>query len=245
MEQPRLLNEAKRREEIKEYLSRLLTEYFRVNGEKITILEAGCGRRMNLDLSGLNFHLVGLDISPEALKLRIQNERDLDMAVVGDVGGMAFSGNVFDVIYCSYLLEHVRNVKGILDDFVCWLKPGGVIIIIFPVRDSAAGWITRKTPFRAHVAYKKYIRRFKKAGEPGYGPFPTVYDPILTLPGIREYCSTRGLQIAGCYADPLPLKTFFGPAAPLVRLVLNFIKALSGDTLRTDYGGLACVIKKP
>ena len=55
--------------------------------------------------------------------------------------------HLYDVIYYSYVLEHVEGAERVLKNFVRWMKRGGIIILRFPKRDSARGILTLVTPF--------------------------------------------------------------------------------------------------
>src|SRR5512135_3705026 len=71
---------------------------------QLTILEAGCGNSCQLDLSGVQFHLVGVDLSQHALQIREEQTGDLDRAVVGDLRTVELDEGAFDIIYNSFVL---------------------------------------------------------------------------------------------------------------------------------------------
>lgn len=100
--------------------------------ETLKILEAGCGQVWWLDLNGLNYELTGVDLSREAVELRQQKFNDLDQVVIGDLLTVEFPNDGFDVIYNSYVLEHVDEAERVLENFYQWLKPGG----LFSAQDS-------------------------------------------------------------------------------------------------------------
>ena len=174
-------------------LTRHLERMGSARGE-LTILEAGCGNSCQLDLSGVEAHLIGVDSSEHALRIREQ-AGDLDRAVIGDLRTVELDEGAFDVIYNSFVLEHVENAKQVLENFCRWLKPGGILILRIPDRESAYGFLLRITPFWVHVLYKRYIFGSRNAGKPGYDPFPTVYDSIVSRQGIRRWCVTQGLTV--------------------------------------------------
>ena len=139
----------------------------------IDILEAGCGRRWPFGLT-IPFTLTGIDIDADALDIRKNEVRDLDEAIVGDLRTADLGKQRFDVIYSSFVLEHVSPADAVLENFVSWLKPGGTLILKFPDRDSVFGFITRFTPHWFHVFYYRWLRGFKDAGKPGFWPYPTT-----------------------------------------------------------------------
>jgi SAM-dependent methyltransferase len=160
----------------------------------LRILEAGCGRLWPLKLS-VPFTLTGLDLDRDALAVRT----DLDQTIVGDLRTVELPARSFDVIYSAYVLEHVRGAQQVLERFRRWLAPGGMLIIQVPDRDSAYGFLTRLTPFRAHVLFHRYMLRQPLAGTPGHGPYPTYYDEVISERGLREFCRRNGFATPEVY----------------------------------------------
>jgi SAM-dependent methyltransferase len=165
--------------------------YIRAQGQSLTILEAGCGRRWPFNLSDLDIHLTGIDLDQDALALR----GDLDNAILGDIRSAHFAPGSFDVIYCSYVLEHVPNARAALENFARWIKPGGLILIRVPDRNSVHGFCTRMTPHWVHVWVKRYVFGNRKSGLPGYGPYPTYHEPIIGRAGILAFARRHGLAL--------------------------------------------------
>lgn len=154
----------------------------------LRILEAGCGRDWPLHLSA-PYRLTGLDLDPDALAART----DLDEAVVGDLRTAEFAPRSFDVIYSAYVLEHVRGAERVLERFLHWLAPRGLMIIQVPDRDSAYGFLTRITPLWAHVLVYRYMFGLDWAGTVGHGPYPTYHEKVVSERGITEFCRRNGL----------------------------------------------------
>jgi SAM-dependent methyltransferase len=161
--------------------------------DKIEILEAGCGRRWPYDLSGLRYTLTGIDINAEALRIRQQEKNDLHYVVLGDLRAIHFDRHRFDIIYSAFVLEHVSQARLVLANFLKWLKPGGLLILKFPDRDSVYGFMTRITPFWFHILYKKYLVGNRNAGKPGFGPFPTVHEEIIDRQTFHAFIRQRNM----------------------------------------------------
>ena len=173
--------------------------------ETIEILEAGCGRRWPFDLRGINYHLTGIDINQDALRIRQDEKRDLHEAVLGDLRTADFGNRQFDIIYSSFVLEHVPDAERVLTNFLTWLKPGGLMILKFPDRDSVYGFVTRFTPFWFHIFYKRYVCGYPNAGKPGFGPFPTVHEKIVARRYFERFVQDRDLSIeVACGFGTLP-----------------------------------------
>jgi SAM-dependent methyltransferase len=213
-------------------------------GGDVRILEAGCGARWTLRLEGIPYKLTAVDIDKEALEIRKTGVRDVDEIRVGDLrNGDLFAPESFDVIYNSYVLEHVKGAEQVLDNFVRWLAPGGLLILKIPDRDSVYGLLARSTPFWVHVLYKRYVEGLPNAGQPGYGPYPTHYDTVVSRRGIHRYCSTHGCRVE--------YEAGFGgylPKRPVVRAfaltVVKTIAALSFGRVDWRHNNLTFVIEK-
>ena len=155
----------------------------------LRILEAGCGRNWPLKLS-VPFTLTGLDLDGDALAART----DLDQAIVGDLRTAEFAPHSFDVIYNAFVLEHVSGARQVLERFLRWLAPGGLLIVKVPDRDSAYGFLTRLTPFWAHVLIYRHVLGYPQAGTAGHGPYRKYYDRIVSERGLRSFCLSNGMK---------------------------------------------------
>ena len=204
----------------------------------LDILEAGCGRQWPLKLGDLRFRLTGVDLDREALEHRRTVQRDLDDAVVGALEGVQLPAASFDVVYCAFVLEHVHSATRVLDNFVRWLRPGGLLILQFPDRDSAFGFVTRHTPFWLHVAYHRYVLGRRDAGKPGHAPYPTTYDPALARTALREYCRRSGLRVLEAIGFS------FGASRPVSSACAFVVSALSMGRLPWRHHNLLLVMEK-
>lgn len=167
----------------------------------VEILEAGCGSRWSVRLDGMKYKLTGVDLDAEALRMRVDERRDLDEAIVGNLLEVDLGARKFDIIYNSFVLEHVRGAEALLNRFVDWLKPGGIIVLRIPDPNSVQGLITRITPHWFHVLYYRHVVHFANAGKPGYGPYPTLYEPVVSRNGINSFARQRGLVIDAEYGS--------------------------------------------
>lgn len=204
----------------------------------LRILEAGCGKRWRLKLDDVQYRLVGLDISQDALELRKSQFDDLDEAIVGDLRTAGLREGEFDIVYSCYVLEHIEGAELVLDNFFRWLKPGGLLILTIPDRDSARGFATRITPHLAHILFYRYIKGWKNAGKSGHGPFPTVFDKIVSRRGIREYCEAHDAVILDEYGIDSSTGTGFE------RWTIKALSVLSFGMLESRYCDLTYVIQK-
>lgn len=166
----------------------------------IDILEAGCGQRWLLRLEGKKFSLTGVDLDKDALEIRKNVRKDLDEAIHGDLRTIDFGDRRFDVVYSAFVLEHISGAEEVLTRMAGWLKPDGIIIVEIPDPGSVKGWVTKITPHWFHIFYYRYILDKKTAGLPGYGPYRTIYDPVVSRRGVYGFCDRNGLRVDGEYA---------------------------------------------
>ena len=177
----------------------------------LEILEAGCGRQWPLKLSGLRYRLTGIDQDEAALNHRRDVIHDLDVCILGDLHDLKLDEDSFDLIYCSYVLEHVRDASRVISNFSKWLKIGGVLVVKIPDPQSVHGFFASHTPHWFHILYYKLILRQKTAGQPGYPPYPTRYSTSITREGFKSDCAANSLgvlEIVGFGQYPQTIKWF-------------------------------------
>jgi SAM-dependent methyltransferase len=223
----------------RELFARRITELAQSRG-RIDIIEAGCGRRWNLALDGVDYRLIGIDIDEDALRAR----GDLDECIVADLRTVTMEPSSCDVVYCAFVLEHVEGAQAVLDRLVEALRPGGLLILRFPDRDTVWGFVARTTPFRLHVLYRRWIAREKNAGKPGHAPYPTVYDEVVSCAGVTGYAGAKGLEIVDSYKSGFYLDDI-GSWRVVVDPIVKLIAALSRGRLTADHSDLDYVLRKP
>jgi len=222
-----------------------LRAHARQLGRPLSILEAGCGQRWTLDLSGVEYTLTGIDLDPVALELRKTAARDLDVAIVGDLCSIEMPQASFDVVFSSYVLEHVPRADVALQNFVSWLRPGGLLILRVPECQTARGFLTRILPHSAHVLFYRHILGSKTAGKPGYAPYPTYYHPIISRERLCRFLGERHVRCLGAYGNG------FKPAGGgvkqlMVRALVKLTSMLSLGRLPADYNDLLYIaVKEP
>ncbi|MBN2102853.1 class I SAM-dependent methyltransferase [bacterium] len=191
-----------------------------VGGDVLQILEAGCGKSWSLNLDGVEYVLTGVDTDKVALEMRKNIINDLDKAVEGDLRYVVLKNHQYDVIYSSFVLEHIKGAEQVLNNFVYWIKPAGIIIIRIPDPNSVQGFLTRITPHWLHILYYRFLLGRQNAGKAGYAPYPVHYDPVVSRKGMREFCRRNNVDILAEYGDGhiRPGKGF------VVRLFIHFLK---------------------
>jgi SAM-dependent methyltransferase len=209
----------------------------------LQILEAGCGREWYVKLDGVKFELTGLDIDEAALEIRKSVKRDMNHSFLGDLRTAELPPGYFDVVYNAYVLEHIKGAQAALQNFVTWLKPGGLMILRVPDRDSVQGLLARITPHWFHVFYYRWAWKMKDAGKPGFPPYPVVYDPVVSRRGLESFCTSHGLDVV----DVLGVGTFrrgYGLAGRITPLVAAVVSALTLGIVHAKFVDLTVIARK-
>lgn len=204
-------------------------------GRRLSILEAGCGRRWRLDLTGVDFTLTGVDLDLEAHDLRKTKMQDPDVAIARDICSIQLPEASFDVVYSAFVLEHVRRADVALGNLVRWLRPGGLMILRLPERKSARAFLTRMLPHRAHVWYYRYVFGKEKAGQPGHAPYPTCHHPVTDREHLCRFLVERGVDCLNTYGDGFVHEGDHPLARLVIRGIVRTVSVLSLGALTADY----------
>lgn len=194
----------------------------------LQILEAGCGREWYFGLNDVSFEVTGVDEDSHALAYRKNEKGDLDHCIIGDLRAIDLPAAYFDVVYCSFVLEHIDGAERALDNFVRWLKPGGLLIIRVPDVNSVQTFLARRLPRWCAILYYRTAWGIKNAGLPGFAPYPAFYDEVISPPGFHRYCSAHGLAIV----DEMGVGTYAargsGPFRYMLPVIAKLISLFSG-----------------
>ena len=212
-------------------------------GGELSILEAGCGQRWPLNIGDIKYSLTGVDLDAEALRIRTEIEKDLHRGILGDLREVDFPEDSFDVIYSSYVLEHIDGVEEVLGNFTKWLKKDGIIVIMIPDPEAVRGFITRLSPHWVHVLYYKYALGQKNAGKPGYAPYRTIYDKVLYQERFQQFCTQNGLAIDVLAGDGY-YQLGRGKLDLILKAFVRFVSLLSFNKLSADHANFLYILRK-
>jgi hypothetical protein len=126
------------------------------------------------------------------------------------------------------------------------LRPGGLLLLGFPQRDSLKGLITRATPIGVHRAYYRWVVGKRDRGGAHYDAFETPMRPLVTArrigdrlralgfrvllqwayDGSLEYGLTRGSALRRCAALP-----YYAICAVATLLSAGYWRAKESDAL--------------
>ena len=211
-------------------------------GRPLALLQAGCTTAGD-DPDVAMLRAKGYDVAvslvdDDSLTARSVALADPGLAscTLGDLRTTALPPRTFDIVHCALLLERISPAALVLDRLVETLKPGGLLLLSSADRDCAAGFLDRLFP----RSLRAMIWRRLRPGEPG--PYPAVYEPLVSARGIQSYAQRRGVVIGPRQA----LSLLAGRRRPPGLLLLGQIVArLSGGRLTAAHDELRYVIRKP
>jgi SAM-dependent methyltransferase len=107
--------------------------YARLVGKYLTpetrVLDAGCGRGGIIELYWEDVkQAVGVDFDLDSLS----EHRCLEQLVRGNLAQLPFPGDSFDVVMCSWVLEHLTQPDVVLAELARVLRPGGHLVLLAP-----------------------------------------------------------------------------------------------------------------
>lgn len=95
------------------------------------VLDAGCGEGHLL--SKLSAYIQGYGIDFDERFIRAARKRcPYANFKKEDITNMKFRDNVFDVVVCTEVIEHIENPEKAIEEMKRVLKPDGILIISFP-----------------------------------------------------------------------------------------------------------------
>ncbi|HSM70154.1 MAG TPA: methyltransferase domain-containing protein [Anaerolineales bacterium] len=142
-----------------------------------TVLDVGTGTgRHAVRLARHGVRVIGCDLSREMLKVaqsKISNDNSLSLVQTTTEASLPFPQESFDLLLCSLVLSHVRNLKKCIQEFArVQAKPGNCFVSAFhPDAISTARWRTSlqetdaiyRLPNMSHTR-EDYTNAFQDAG---------------------------------------------------------------------------------
>lgn len=226
---------------------RELEAHFRAEAKgkrALKVLEAGCGREWHLRPAGIKIDLTGVDLDEHALDHRKNVKRDLDQAIVGDLRTARLPEGAYDIVYSSFVLEHIVGAEQALDNMVRALKAGGLLIVRVPDLGGVQTFLARRLPRWAAVAYYRYAWKIKNAGQPGFAPYRAYYDPVISIAGFRDYCARHDLSIVEQYGVGSYTGRGSGILSRIVPVVARMIAIVSLGRVHDRYVDVTFIVRK-
>jgi SAM-dependent methyltransferase len=214
-------------------------------GRPVSLLQAGCLAPLRelgiaeLAEGGFEISVTAVDADNEVARQVLREARDgYDDVIIGDLRTLPIKQRDYDVVYCALLLERVHNVELVLDRLVSALKPGGLLLIRTGDRECAAALLDRLLPGPLRKALWSRFR----PGTPG--PFPPVYEKVVSAEGIAAYALLRDLVIAA-HASELTRPGHPAGLSSAMRVTCAAISRLTRGRFVDSHDELLYVIRKP
>jgi SAM-dependent methyltransferase len=208
------------------------------------VLEAGCGSLERVRFTPAA-HVIGMDIEA----IRLENNDSIDEGLLGDIENYDFQPNAYDAIVCWYVFEHLNDPLSALVRFAGAVRPNGVVVLAFPNVMSPKGLVTKFTPFRFHVFFRRSILRRPNAGKPGKGPYPTTL-PFAMIPAtVLNVARAAGLDMVygAAYEDikQQEFRNILHCPDGLWNAIVRGLRRLSGGRLDAERTEVVLVLGKP
>jgi SAM-dependent methyltransferase len=211
-------------------------------GQRVTLLQAGCataGDEPDLDAlraagCDLTVSLIDDDVRPA--RATVTSRYDLVTCTLCDLRMAPLVSRSFDIVHCALLLERISHAELVLDRLTEALKPGGLLLLQTGDRDCATGFLDRVLPRPLRAT----VWRNLKPGAPG--PYPAVYERLVSERGIESYVLHRGLVIAQRQA--LSLRAGRRKRSGL-QAAARLTAGLSRGRLTAGHDELRYIIRKP
>ena len=208
------------------------------------IVEAGCGRRWALKMDVSRCRITGIDLDTEALRARVESAGDLDKVVVGDVQDVSLLPREgADLVYSSFVLEHLPRAEEAARGHAAWLRPGGLLVIRVPDANSVYGFIARHTPHRLHVWTYRHVFGRPEAGTPGHAPYPVHYSRLMKISGLCDFAAQNDLDVIAAFRyHQMPNRPRVLTA--MARAAARMFSILTLGRLTSEHTNLAIVLRK-
>jgi 2-polyprenyl-6-hydroxyphenyl methylase/3-demethylubiquinone-9 3-methyltransferase len=83
-------------------------------------------------LDGLGYEVVGVDISPSAIRFNKADLPNVTFRLIDPIKKLPFADGTVDAIWCSEVIEHLYDVNFTIVEFHRILKPGGLVVVTTP-----------------------------------------------------------------------------------------------------------------
>ncbi len=114
------------------YIKRIIDLSLHSDPAKINVLEVGCGGGiLTEEIAKMGYKTTGIDPSGLSLLTAAQHARlnDLNIKYENAYGeDLPFPSEMFDVVICCDVLEHVRDLPGVISEISRVMRHGGIFI---------------------------------------------------------------------------------------------------------------------
>lgn len=190
-------------------------------GPGTRVLDAGCGPAgLVAEYEDLGAWVVGADEYLTNFS-EFDGEFGISQLAEGAIDALPFEDASFDVVTCSWVLEHLENPVGCIQEIARVLAPGGRLLFITPNALNYVVWLRRLVPTRMS---RRVVKRIYGRDEDFINP---TYYRMNTPADIEHICNRAGLahvQLA-TVSDPtyLALNEVLFQVSMLVERILEAV----------------------
>jgi ubiquinone/menaquinone biosynthesis C-methylase UbiE len=122
----------------------IYTEWMRAHINQSTrLLDAGCGPGgLVKPFVEIARQVIGVDRYVTAF----HHDAEIKTLAEADLAALPFPASHFDLITCSWVLEHLADPLAVFCEYARILKPGGRLIFITPNKQNYVVWLRRAIP---------------------------------------------------------------------------------------------------
>ncbi|MCP4356971.1 MAG: methyltransferase domain-containing protein [Chloroflexi bacterium] len=177
------------------------------------LLDIGCGRGGLVEQLEHPFdQIVGID--PDWLSLHEHRLVIPRVAALSDY--LPFTADSFDMLFASWVLEHLENPERTFMAVGRALRPGGVFVFITPNGRHPLTWLNNGLGRLGQLQGKLVERFYDRTADDA---FPTYYRANSEV-ALEKLCQTAGLQLEKL--QPIPDPTYLAFNRPLFWLMCQF-----------------------
>ncbi|GMV99792.1 MAG: hypothetical protein AMXMBFR84_09310 [Candidatus Hydrogenedentota bacterium] len=123
-------------------------------GPATSVLDAGASRG-DPDLPSI--HHGAMSVACDADELGLRGNSLFRHRVLNVLNALPFRNEAFDVIVCKFVVEHLTDPVAVFREFCRVLRPGGVVAILTPNKNSLFAVIARLWPYRLKQLFKRFL----------------------------------------------------------------------------------------
>jgi SAM-dependent methyltransferase len=176
---------------------RIIEDHYRFGRDDLVLVAgAGNGQEALLIAAELGLRTVGVDLNIEPFD---SGSPDANVSLQRqDLSSLAFLNDMFSIIYCYHVLEHVDDPIRVLRELQRVLKPGGVLFIGFPNRNRLFSYVgtSQKVSLLDKILWnlRDYLYRLKGNFENKFGAHAGFSDREFLAISTPIFSSVHGVR---------------------------------------------------